>query len=63
MTEQQSKDFIKSAKQLPSLVNELVQHLIGGNPKLAVIVINILLQVLNKLKKQIKDSRDESRIS
>lgn len=64
MTEQQSKEFTRTAKQLPSLVSELTQNLIGNKPKLAVIVINILLQLLNKLKKQLKDSReDESRIS
>lgn len=64
MTEQQSKEFTRTAKQLPSLVSELTQNLIGNKPNLAVIVINILLQLLNKLKKQLKDSReDESRIS
>lgn len=64
MTEQQSKEFTRTAKQLPSLVSELTQNLIGNKPKLAVIVINILLQLLNKLKKQLKDSREnESRIS
>lgn len=64
MTEAQSKEFTRTAKQLPSLVSELTQNLIGNKPKLAVIVINILLQLLNKLKKQLKDSREnESRIS
>lgn len=64
MTEQQSKEFTKTARQLPQLVSELVGNITHKNGKLAVVVINILLALLNKLKKQLKDSRtDESRIS
>lgn len=56
----ENKQLLVNAKQLGPILKELLEHLGSGNGRLAVIVINLAISILNKIKKQLKDSRHES---